>query len=88
MAIEQLSVDELEVDTSMSVGPSQAIAQENTPSEVPAHRQVLRGGSSKHPSLPDEHTSSMVSLWGSNENLGISCCNQQRQSEQEAAEQR
>ena len=86
MVVDQLSVDE--VDASTSVGPSQGIAQENTPSEMPAHLQALRGGSIEHPSLPNEHTSSMVSLRGSNEKPGVSCCDQQRQSEQEAAEQR
>ena len=86
MVVEQQFIEES--DASRSVGLSQGSAQENTPSEMPAHRQASRGDSIEHPPLPNEHTLSIVSLQGSNEKPGASRCDQQRQSEQEAAEQR
>jgi len=86
MLVDQLSAEV--VGASTSVGPSQGSAWETTPSEMPAHRQALRCGPVECPSLPDERTSSIVALRGSNEKPGVLSCDQQRQSEQEAAEQR
>jgi len=85
MPVEQFPIEELGAST--SVGPSQGFVQENTPSEIPALCQVLQGNSVEHPPLPNEHTSSIVALQGSNKKLQVSRCDQQRQSEQEAAEQ-
>jgi len=86
MPVERFPVEELGAST--SAGPSQGFVQENTPSEIPVLCQVLQGDSVEHPPLPNEHTSSIVALQGSNKKLQVLRCDQQRQSEQEAAEQR
>ena len=83
--LERPSIEE--VGASMSAGPSQGSAQEDTPLEIPLHRQALRGESVEQPS-PNGCTPSIVALRGSNKKPGVLCCDQQGQSEQEVAEQR